>query len=307
MGPSDPLPEKAVSPDDTADNNRPGRPYRPAAVQVEFGALTNAGKVRSNNEDQYLVTRVTKSLHVLHTSLPRREDPALADLDAYLMLVADGIGGYAAGERASALVVEGAKHFALLTAKWFFRLDDPDENVRLRLVRETLEDLDRQLIEAAIADPTLLGMGTTLTAAFSLGSEVFIVHVGDSRAYRFRDGRLDQLTRDHTLAQGMVDAGMLLPEEARYHRLRHVLCNALGGRPGVEAEIVKVRLADGDRLLLCTDGLHDVVEEAEMVAVLQAHPKPADACQALVNAALDAGGPDNITVVLAAYSLQEDS
>ena len=129
----------------------------------------------------------------------------------YLMLVADGMGGHCGGEVASARVVQAAKNHLLQTAKWFFRFGDDDEELRLRDLREALERIDRELIEEAMDDPSLAGMGTTLTAASSIGEEVFIVHVGDSRAYLFRHGELDQLTRDHTMVQGLIDAGLAAP------------------------------------------------------------------------------------------------
>jgi protein phosphatase len=192
----------------------------------------------------------------------------------------------------------------LQTAKWFFRLDDPDENVRMRLLREGLERIDRKLIAEAKADPSLEGMGTTLTAASSIGTDLFLVHVGDSRAYLYRQGKLAQLTRDHTLIQKLVDSGLLTPEQAKTHKLRNVLTNVLGGgEPGVVADIHRLQLADGDRLLLCTDGLTEGVSDEQLAELLRLYPKPADACQALVEAALNAGGRDNITLILAAYSI----
>src|SRR5262249_54896057 len=160
----------------------------------------------------------------------------------YLLLVADGMGGVGGGEHASATVVRGVKRHLMETAKWFFRLDDPDENVRIRLLKESLEGLDRQLIEEARRDPALAGMGTTLTAAGIVDGAAFIVHVGDSRVYLLRDGQLEQLTRDHTVVQKLLDAGLVTPEGARSHRMRHVLTNSVGGSPGVSGEIVKLRL-----------------------------------------------------------------
>jgi PPM family protein phosphatase len=222
-----------------------------------------------------------------------------------VFLVADGIGGAAAGERASAFVVQEAKKHMLFTAKWFFRLDDPDEEVRLRLLRESLERLDRALIEEAEMDPSLTGMGTTLTAASSIGLDLFLVHVGDSRAYIFRAGQLEQLTRDHTVAQDLVDGGLLEPEQAKTHRSRHMLTNAIGGRPGVRGEVMKVRLASHDRLLLSTDGLHDLVSNDRIAKVLGLPAEPDAVSKALVEAALDQGGRDNITVVVADYAMDE--
>ena len=145
------------------------------------------------------------------------------------------------GAGSPALVVREAITHVLETAKWFFRLDDPDEDVRLRLLRDSLERVDRQLIEAGENDPKLAGMGTTLTALSILGADGFIVHVGDStRPYLFRDGKLEQQTRDHTSPR-LVRRGLMPAEEGRTHKLRHVLTNVLGGKPGVEGEVSSSR------------------------------------------------------------------
>jgi protein phosphatase len=270
--------------------------------RLEFGALTHVGNVRRNNEDQFLVARARKSLDILATSLSAEAGPPPADREGYFLMVADGIGGSAGGERASAILVKEAQRHIMETVRWFFHLDDPDEEVRLRLLREALERVDRQLIEEAEANPALEGMGTTLTGASIIGDELFIVYAGDSRAYLFRDNHLEQLTHDHTLTQELVDRGLVRPEEARTHRLRHVLTNALGGRSGVRGEVVKLHLLAGDRLLLCTDGLSDMVEDAQITDILHGHPHPEEACLALVEAALARGGKDNVTVIVAVYS-----
>jgi protein phosphatase len=272
-------------------------------VRVEFGALTHVGKVRPNNEDQYLIARLCKSVQVLSTSLPDDRGSRPQSQEGYVMLVADGMGGAGGGEVASALVTQEAKRHILHTAKWFFRLDDADEEVRLRTLHDILQQIDRRVIEEAEADPALHGMGTTLTAASTVGDEVFIVHVGDSRAYLLRRGELDQLTRDHTLAQQLAARGVIRQEEVRSHRLRNVLTNVVGGQTEVKGEVARLRVADGDRLLLCTDGLNDSVPDARIAELLTRHPNPEEACRALVEAALEGGGRDNITVVLAAYSV----
>src|SRR5260370_39282261 len=132
---------------------------------VDFWAMSDVGMVRPNNEDQYLTCRLGKSLQVLQSSIAEGEGMALAEPEAYLMLVADGIGGAAGGERASAVVVEEAKLYVLETAKWFFSLDDPGEEIRIRQLREALDRIDRRLNDEAGADPALAGMGTTLTRA----------------------------------------------------------------------------------------------------------------------------------------------
>src|SRR5262249_52734802 len=150
------------------------------------------------NEDHYLVARMSKALDVLSSSLPGEQGTHQEGQESYLLLVADGMGGARAGEVASAMAIESTKEYFLETARWFFRLGDADEAQRARTIQEGLKRLDRELVDRARADPTLHGMGTTLTGARSTGDEVFLVHVGDSRAYLFRGGDLDQLTRDHT-------------------------------------------------------------------------------------------------------------
>jgi serine/threonine protein phosphatase PrpC len=273
-------------------------------LRVTFAARTHVGKVRPNNQDQYLIARLRKSVDVLAATAPPEGGPHLLQREGHLFLVADGMGGYAGGEIASALAAREAVTHVMETAKWFFRLDDPDEEVRLRLLREALERVDRTLIEQGRNDPALAHMGTTLTALSVVGAEGFIVHVGDSRAYLFRDGGLEQLTSDHTVAQELVRRGLIAPEEARGHRLRHVLTNVLGGNPGVEGEIVKLRLADGDRLLLCTDGLTGPVSDDQIAGILAGRPDPDEACRALIDAALAGGGRDNVTAVVAACAAE---
>jgi PPM family protein phosphatase len=277
-----------------------------AVVRLTFGALTHIGKVRPNNEDQFLIARASKSFDILTTSLLPEQRTEIADREAYFLMVADGMGGHAGGELASAFIVNETVQYLVETAKWFFKLDDPDENVRLRLLREALERADRALISQAKRDRALVGMGTTLTALSIVGADVFLVHVGDSRAYLLRNGKLEQLTRDHTRAQDLVEQGLLRPEEARTSRLRHVLTNVLGGVPGVEGELLKFRLLDGDQLLLCTDGLSEPIRDSRIGEILQQAPDPETACNLLVEAALNEGGRDNITAVVAACSISEN-
>jgi protein phosphatase len=261
--------------------------------------------VRSKNEDQYLIARASKSLQVLQSSLAPPDVAQVPDEEGYLMLVADGIGGHAAGERASALVVNEVQRLVVATFKWFFHLGDPDEAARARTIQEGLDRLDRQLFAEGRADPSLAGMGTTLTAANLVGAELTVVHVGDSRAYLFRGGRVEQLTQDHTIVQALVNAGLIRPEEARLNPFGHVLTNALGGSsPGVRGEIRRLPLANGDRVLLCTDGLTDLVSDDRIADMLALHAEPEEACRALVDAALARGGRDNISVVLAACTVE---
>jgi protein phosphatase len=296
---------KAVSEEASTVDLPPLTPPWPETVRVEFGALSHPGRVRVNNEDHYLVSRMRKSLSVLHTNLPEEKQERLSEQEGYLLIVADGMGGHAGGEHASALVVRKVAYIVLNAVKWFYRLNDPDEDALMRELREGLEWIEHQVVTAARAQEGLRGMGTTLTAAGSFGADLFMLHVGDSRAYLFRDGQLRKLTRDHTLAQQMVDEGTLEPQDVRQTGMRHVLTNVVGGPvPGAVGEIHKLRLLNGDRLLMCTDGLTEMVCEDEITQLLAANPGSDGACRALVDAALNAGGRDNVSVVLAAYTIQ---
>jgi protein phosphatase len=145
-------------------------------------------------------------------------------------------------------------------------------------------------------------MGTTLTMAYSVASDLYIVHAGDTRAYLFQDGELQQVTNDHTLVQILVDHGTITPEAARTHARRNVVTNVVGGpSAGVHAEVHKIAVADGDVLLLCSDGLTEPVDDATITEILAANPEPEAACEALVAKALERGGRDNVTAVVARY------
>jgi len=293
--------------DDTLDLPTRGEPFLPT-VRMEFGAATHAGKVRSNNEDQFLVARLAKSMQVCKTSLPDTGKIYFSEEEGYLMVVADGMGGAAAGEKASALAVLSVEDFVLNTLKWFLHLGGKDEHVLFNELREGLSRADRAVIDRAAADRALRGMGTTLTMAYSVDSDLFLVHAGDSRAYLFRDGGLNQLTEDHTMVQMLVRKGTIAPEQARRHNLRNVVTNIIGGpQEGVHAEIHKLRVADGDILLLCSDGLTEPVRDEEIAAVLARDLSQDDACAQLMELALERGGPDNITIILARFGLDPDA
>jgi protein phosphatase len=229
----------------------------------------------------------------------------MSDEKGYLFLVADGLGGAAAGERASALAAGWIEGNILEIVKFFFRFGERDSTEQNREIRASLERIDHLILSEAEADRSLAGMGTTLTLAFSVGTDLTIIHVGDSRAYLFHDGDLEQITHDHTMAQMMADAGMMRPEDVKQSKRRNIVTNVLGGPgPGVNGEIHRLHLDDGDRLLLCTDGLTDPLDDPTITRILGQHTEPDAAAHALVEAALDAGGPDNVTVVLASFAVE---
>jgi serine/threonine protein phosphatase PrpC len=273
----------------------------PIALAVKAFGITDTGKVRTSNEDQFLIAELSKRMRVWQTSLP---EPKLqvGDDRAHLFLVADGMGGHQAGERASSIAVAAIEQFTLNTFRWFFAADNPGAQKVLAQFQSALSQADTQIVEEAAENPLLAGMGTTLTMAFQLGPQLCIVHVGDSRAYMYRSGQLHQLTKDHTLVAELVRSGAIQPDQVAGHHLRHVITNVVGGpHAGVKVEARAFEVQAGDRLLLCSDGLTEMVSNDAIAAALDAQPEPELAAKALLAQANAAGGRDNITVVIVRF------
>jgi protein phosphatase len=265
-----------------------------------FG-LTDVGKVRANNEDQFLIAVLLKSLQVERTSLPQRKVQHSSDR-SYLFVVADGMGGHAGGERASALAIDSVETFILETFRWFAQCKSQEQDKVLVDFQSALGLANARVLAEGVQHPELHGMGTTLTLAYSLNDVLFVAHVGDSRCYLCRHGILYRLTRDHTLVEEMVRSGALKVEDVAEHHWRHVITNAVGGdTASVKVEVHKVRLEGGDRMLLCSDGLTEMLPEKDISRILQTEAEPEQACRCLVACANEAGGKDNITVVVAHF------
>ncbi len=263
-----------------------------------FG-LSDRGKVRPENQDHFFLGRLGRFAQKIASSLPAGELPDRVENAGYVAVVADGMGGHAGGEIASRTAIIVFFHLLFDTPDWVLKVDDQSARKVLDRTVTRYRSLDSLLAERARIDPSLYGMGTTMTLTYSIGLDLFLWHVGDSRAYLFRKGSLQQLTRDHTRVQKLVDSGLLTREEAATHRLRNVLTNVLGGgAPLTDVDVHRVELAAGDTLLLCTDGLHGVATDEEIAAIL-AEPHSAEAaCRGLVDAALRRGSPDNVTAIV---------
>ena len=271
-------------------------------VHVQFGAVSDRGKTRSINQDHFAVVERRRSRQVLQSNLPK-EYLNLPDDAAYVMIVADGMGGAACGDLASSLAIRTVWELTTRVTKWVMRMNDEEPPEVRERIDALVQSINRVLRDRAKTDPQLAGMGTTLTAAYTMGPDAVIAHIGDSRAYHFRDGILTQLTHDHTLAQEMVDAGAALEDTIGY---RHVLTNCLGGgNDHVSADVTFLTLHDRDGLLLCSDGLNLHVSDEEICDILAENDIPQTACEALVQRALDRGGKDNVTAVLARYTILE--
>jgi PPM family protein phosphatase len=287
-----------------------GRPASsPWSVHVDLAGLTHRGKVRPNNEDHFLIARLDRALQTLATNLPAGAVPERFSDSTYGLLVADGMGGRAAGEVASRSAISMFVNLVLRTPDIIMRLDE-------HLTEEVLRRLDRRfqliregLIDQVRLDPSLAGMGTTMTVVCSAGPELVVAHVGDSRAYLFRQGQLQRLTRDQTMAQFLADTGLISAAEIDHHPMRHVLTQALGtGEGPTDVHLAGQHLADGDQILICTDGLTDMVPEPMIADVLRRPGRSAASdCKRLVNLALERGGKDNVTVVAGRYRIEQSA
>ena len=235
-------------------------------MRLSSAAGSHVGLIRPQNEDSYLC-----------------EHPLYA--------VADGLGGHAAGEVASALVIERLAQLSLdddtTTA------DDAQQELA-----EAVRDANRRIHRSAAEDPQHAGMGTTVTAAVAVGDTLCFAHVGDSRGYLLRGGELSRITEDHTPVQRAVRAGVISAEEALHHPSRHVLAQAVGLDVDVEVDTPRVDLQAGDRVVLCTDGMTDPIPDADIPGVIGDADTPDAAVEVLITASLQRGGPDNVTIVV---------
>jgi protein phosphatase len=210
------------------------------------------------------------------------------------------MGGMAGGEVASRLVLTKLVELLIDTSDWVLALQrDHDVLTVLERMTDRFLQLDETVRLEAASDQTLQGMGTTLTVAGALGDDLIVGHVGDSRAYLFRENNLTQLTTDHTLAQALIDAGVANRDDPASRSMRHVLTAAVGSLgEEVDPQVQRFKLQRGDHLLLCTDGLTETVEDDTIAHVLRDAQSAQNACQALVDLALANGGVDNVTVVV---------
>jgi protein phosphatase len=297
--------EPRISSDLTVVGTQPAEtleePQRHPPLTVRSFGLTDRGKVRETNEDQFLIAVLLKALQVQQTSLPQPKVQHSHDR-SYLFMVADGMGGRAAGETASALAIDSVGSFVLESLKWFAQCQGDEQDQVLADFQRALADASSRVQAEGAEHAELHGMGTTLTLAYSLNDELFVAHAGDSRCYLCRSRALYRLTRDHTLVDELVRRGGISAEEAKQHHWRHIISNALGGGcPEVKVEVHKLQLEVGDLVLLCSDGLTEMLSDEKISQILQSETDPEQACRQLVACANEEGGKDNITVVVAHF------
>ncbi len=234
---------------------------------MKYAVKTDIGK-RVHNEDSYL----------------------LSEKDEFPMLfvVADGMGGHAAGSVASKLLVK--------QLEMFDRMVEPERE--LELLRHAIESANLGIFHAAEKDRALRGMGTTLVAALILGKDYIAANVGDSRMYQYSQNQLETITTDHSLVEQLVLAGAITKDEARVHPQRNIITRAMGVSPKVDVDLFERSWSAGDILMICSDGLHGAVEEDDIITVLSSNRSLDSMCDVLIQLALDNGGTDNITLIL---------
>ena len=265
----------------------PPAPTAPAlltAQHLTIGAAQSTGVERSHNEDAIFLFHGTSS-------------GELEMQDFGLFVVADGMGGHRAGEVASALSIRTVAR-RLMSEAFLHLLDlEParDQPSQLEMVRSALEEANLAVVDK------VPGGGTTLTATVLIGHQITVGHVGDTRAYLITNGEAQPITRDHSLVRRLEELGQLTPQEAEAHPQRNVLYRAIGQGANLEVDVSTHRIPPGGTLLLCSDGLWSVVPDPDIFRIVRENPSPQTACEELIKAANDAGGPDNISAILVRF------
>ncbi len=257
-------------------------------IKLVWGAATDRGQVRTANEDYLFAAPLT----------------SMANPAVVLLAIADGMGGYQAGEIASQMAIQSvSQYLASRSNDWPAPEDGPDW---LELIRGAMRQANQEILLAGNSNNQYSGMGTTMTAALVVGERLYIGHVGDSRLYHLGSGMMHQITNDHSLVGELVRTGELTTDEAMTHPQRNLVLRALGTDWDVTIDTACLELTSGDSLLLCTDGLSNLVRSTELAAALQSSQSVEQIAQALVQEANARGGYDNVSVIVARVQSNSD-
>ena len=272
----------------------PSKPSPNGDVVVHVFGRTDVGKMREHNEDAFVVADLTRGNATLQ---PEVRSHTVGDRGT-LFMVADGMGGAAAGEIASAMAIEAVLREvtdALAGA------DRPTEDAFATAIKRATAAANAEIHAFALEHPEFRGMGTTATVAGVLADTVYLAQVGDSRAYLVRGGIAAQITKDQSLMQKLVEAGELTQEEAEQSERRNIILQALGPEPSIKVDLTAQQLRRNDMLVLCSDGLSGQVRTEDIARIVTDESDLMTACKRLIDLANDAGGPDNITVIVARF------
>jgi PPM family protein phosphatase len=278
---------------------------KPRDDEIDFFGMTHPGKVRTVNEDHFLICSMRKRVELHLTSLPDPDRlPLGAERVALLAAVADGVGGGAMGEEAARFAVEAVTQYIARTMRCYSAADDADGQAFAEALQSAARECHEELVQRAAANSMTAGMATTLTLWIGMWPRAYLLHVGDSRCYLLERGELRQLSRDQTMAQELVDMGVMSRTRAFGSRLAHVLSSSLGG-PQTAPVVHCLDQRWGTVGLLCSDGLTKHVSDERIHERLATMTSARQTCADLIQDALDAGGTDNITVV-AGRSVRRD-
>ncbi|HEX9729745.1 MAG TPA: protein phosphatase 2C domain-containing protein [Gemmatimonadales bacterium] len=271
---------------------------RPRDDEVDVFGLTHAGKVRTVNQDHFLISSLRKSMQIHHTSLPNVDDiPLEGERLAFLAMVADGVGGGVKGEVASRVAIAEVTQYIAHSMRCYYTADSRNEEDFHKALQEAAWLCHASVVDNADNDPSARGMATTLTVWIGVWPQAYVLQVGDSRFYVFRQGELTQLTRDQTMAQELLDSGVLTATEVSKTRWAHVLSSAIGGSQTAPV-VTRIDQSWDNVGLLCSDGLTKHVPDEKIRGRLATMTSSRQVCETLLQDALDDGGTDNITIIV---------
>ena len=276
-----------------------GPQRKPNDQEIDVYGITHRGKVRKENQDHFLICDLKRQMVVRQTSLPSiKSVTAEPERLAFLMMVADGVGGGVKGEEASRRAVEAATQYVQRSMRCYYAASSDDDEEFFEALRESALGCHRELLHRGERDPAYQGMATTLTLWLGVWPRAYILQVGDSRCYVLEQGELRQITRDQTMAQELIDLGAMNPAGAQNTRLAHTLSSSIGGRQ--TAPVVTRRESNwGNVALLCSDGLTQHVSDERVREHLRSMKSARQVCEDLLKEALAGGGADNITLIVA--------
>jgi len=273
-------------------------PRKPRDDEIDLYGLTHVGRTRETNQDHFLICSLRKQVAVLGTSLPDTAVPVTdGERVALLAMVADGVGGGSRGEEASRIAVERITAYVTHSMRCYYRADSGDEDAFGTALVEAATRCHDAIVHEAEGDPDRRGMATTLTLWLGVWPSAYLLQVGDSRCYVLREGRLTQLSRDQTMAQELVDSGVITAANAAQTRWAHTLSSSIGGSQSAPV-VTRLEQQWGQVGLLCSDGLTRHVPDERIGERLRTMTSARQVCEALLQDALDGGGTDNITIVV---------
>lgn len=279
---------------------------RPADWELDLFGITHQGKVRTENQDHFLVSTVHPQLVVHNTSLPEPDKlPLRGTRFATVLVLADGVGGAAAGSAAARLATEAVMRYLTSTMRSYHAAGSATEEELLKSLKETALEAHHTVLNEAAAHPEQKGMATTLTVCMVVYPWAYVVQVGDSRAYFFGDGKLSQLTRDQTVAQSLVDQGLMPPERVERSPFKHVLASAIGSEEALPV-VTRFDITErGALILMCSDGLTKHVNDEEIASRIRTMQSSEQLAKDLLQLALERGGSDNVTIIAARAPLKK--